>query len=100
MTKFDDASEFWDIGYACVKEKEKWRLIDKTGRYVFERGYDDIGQLYGVEGGKGCSLAKRRWGTSKNGFSQRSLGEANICRFTLCFILLFANYFIQQNCKV
>lgn len=70
---FEEAFEFWDIGYAGVKYKNKWSIIDKTGKFVVYNKFDDIGSYYGTINSR--YLARRRWGTAKEHYWQQTLGS-------------------------
>ena len=74
---FEEAFEFWDIGYACVKACGKWGIIDRNGVFVVICKFDDMGEYYGKTG-EHKSNAVRRWGTSINGFCQQFLGNSDI----------------------
>lgn len=73
---FQDAFEFWDIGYAGVKLNNKWSIIDHTGKFVSLQKFDDIGSYYGSINDQ--TFAKRRWGTEKMGYWQQSLGDTKL----------------------
>lgn len=71
---FDEAFEFWDLGYAGVKVNDKWSIIDTSGHFVVYDKFDDIGSNYGLLKG---FFASRRWGSAKLGYSQHSIGKAS-----------------------
>ena len=73
---FEEAFEFWDFGYAAIKNHGKWSLIDRSGENITDSQFEDVGEYYGkLDSG---FLPRRRWGTSKNGYGQQHLGSTDL----------------------